>query len=117
MYKSLEAMGPHRCQVPSSRSFVFSDASEKVIAAVAYLKTVDSDGSCHMGFITGKARLAPQPEHTIPRLELCAAVLAVNMMEPSLQRLLSNSMRSPSTQIVEWSLAISTMRNADFMSM
>ncbi|XP_067273612.1 uncharacterized protein [Pseudorasbora parva] len=60
---------------------VFSDASEKVIAAVAYLKTVDSDGNCHMGFITGKARLAPQPEHTIPRLELCAAVLAVNMME------------------------------------
>lgn len=60
---------------------VFSDASERVIAAVAYLKTVDSDGNCHMEFITGKARLAPQPEHTIPGLELCAAVLAVNMME------------------------------------
>ncbi len=60
---------------------VFSDASEKVIAAVAYLKTVDSDGNCHTGFITGKARVAPQPELTIPRLELCAAVLAVNIME------------------------------------
>jgi len=60
---------------------VFSHASERVIAAVAYLKTVDSDRNCHMGFITGKARLAPQPGHTIPRLELCAAVLAVNMME------------------------------------
>ncbi len=50
---------------------VFSDASEKVIVAVAYLKTVDSDGNCHTGFITGKARVAPQPELTIPRLELC----------------------------------------------
>lgn len=60
---------------------IFSDASERVIAAVAYLKTVDSDGNCHTGFITGKAKLTPQPEHTIPRLELCAAVLAVNMME------------------------------------
>lgn len=60
---------------------VFSDASEKVIAAVAYLKRVDSDGNCHTGFITGKARVAPQPELTIPRLELCAAVLAVNIME------------------------------------
>ncbi|XP_048868217.1 uncharacterized protein LOC125740722 isoform X1 [Brienomyrus brachyistius] len=60
---------------------VFSDASEKIIAAVAYLKTVDSDGNCHIGFIAGKARLAPRPELTIPRLELCAAVLAVNIME------------------------------------
>lgn len=60
---------------------MFSDASEKVIAAVAYLKTTDLDGNCHTGFIAGKAKLAPQPEHTIPRLELCAAVLAVNLME------------------------------------
>ncbi len=60
---------------------MFSDASEKVIAAVACLKTVDSDGNCHTGFIAGKARVAPQPEFTIPCLELCAAVLAVNIME------------------------------------
>ncbi|XP_060745195.1 uncharacterized protein LOC132858752 [Tachysurus vachellii] len=68
-------------EAKSKELCVFSDASERVIAAVAYLKTVDSDGSCHMGFIAGKSRLAPQPELTIPRLELCAAVLAVNMME------------------------------------
>lgn len=70
---------------PSGAKFtelsVFSDASEKIIAAVAYLKTVDSNGNCHAGFITGKARLAPLPELSIPRLELCAAVLSVNMME------------------------------------
>ncbi|XP_068120871.1 uncharacterized protein [Hyperolius riggenbachi] len=60
---------------------VFSDASVKAISAVAYLRTIDIKGQCHIGFVMGKAKLAPQPEHTIPRLELCAAVLAVEMAE------------------------------------
>lgn len=49
---------------------VFSDASEKAIAAVAYLKISDAEGNCHTGFVLGKVRLAPCPEQTIPRLEL-----------------------------------------------
>ncbi len=60
---------------------VFSDASEKAIAAVAYLKISDAEGNCHTGFVLGKARLAPCPEQTIPRLELCAVVMAVDMAE------------------------------------
>jgi len=30
---------------------IFSDASVKAIAAVAYLKVIDSDGECHVGFV------------------------------------------------------------------
>lgn len=60
---------------------IFSDASVKAIAAVAYLKVIDSDGKCHVGFVLGKAKLAPAAAHTIPRLELGAAVLAVEMAE------------------------------------
>ena len=60
---------------------VFGDASNKAIGAVAYLKVTDSEGNCRTGFVLGKARLAPRPEQTIPRLELCAAVLAVGMAE------------------------------------
>lgn len=60
---------------------VFSDASTKAIGAVAYLKTVQKDGQTEVGFVMGKARLAPQSEPTIPRLELCAAVLAVEMAD------------------------------------
>ena len=60
---------------------LFSDASTKAIGVVAYLKTIQQDGQTEVGFVMGKARLAPQSEPTIPRLELCAAVLAVEMAD------------------------------------
>lgn len=61
---------------------VFSDASTKAIGAVAYLKVLQKDGQVEVGFVMGKkAKLAPLSEPTIPRLELCAAVLAVEMAD------------------------------------
>lgn len=60
---------------------VFSDASDIAIAAVAYLRTVSMTGECHLGFVMGKSKLTPRPAHTVPRLELCAAVLAVEMAD------------------------------------
>ncbi|XP_055367455.1 uncharacterized protein LOC114862962 [Betta splendens] len=60
---------------------VFSDASVKAIGAVAYLRTVQEHGHVEVGFIMGKAKLAPQSDPTVPRLELCAAVLAVEMAD------------------------------------
>lgn len=66
---------------------VFSDASNWAIGAVAYLRVVMTDGQCRVGFVLGKAKLAPQPEPTIPRLELCGAVLAVEMAELILDEL------------------------------
>ncbi|VDI13795.1 Hypothetical predicted protein [Mytilus galloprovincialis] len=60
---------------------IFSDASEKAVAAVAYIRTTEKDGSTHLGFVLGKAKVAPKHGHTIPRLELCAAVLAVELYE------------------------------------
>lgn len=60
---------------------MFSDASTVAIAAVAYLRVVEENGHCHVGFIMGKSKLAPKPAHTVPRLELCAAVLAVELAE------------------------------------
>lgn len=60
---------------------IFSDTLVKAIAAVVYLKVIDSDGECHIGFVLGKAKLAPVAAHTILKLELGAAVLAVEMVE------------------------------------
>ncbi|XP_054867909.1 uncharacterized protein LOC129347292 [Amphiprion ocellaris] len=60
---------------------VFSDASVKAIGAVAYLRTIQAEGQVNVGFILGKAKLAPLSQPTIPRLELCAAVLAVEVAD------------------------------------
>ncbi|XP_060602162.1 uncharacterized protein LOC132755319 [Ruditapes philippinarum] len=59
---------------------VFCDASEKAISNVAYLKTVGNE-STNVGYVFGKAKVAPKHGHTIPRLELCAAVLGVEIAE------------------------------------
>ena len=59
---------------------VFCDASTVAIGAVGYLKVHYKD-ECRSGFVMAKSKLAPKPAHTIPRLELCAAVLAVEMAE------------------------------------
>ncbi|VDI78170.1 Hypothetical predicted protein [Mytilus galloprovincialis] len=66
---------------------VFSDASEKAIAAVAYLRTTDSSGEPNIGFILGKAKVVPTSGHTIPRLKLSAAVLAVEMTQTIMDNL------------------------------
>lgn len=60
---------------------VFSDASVQAIAAVAYLKVTQGDGLVEVSFILGKAKLAPLAGLTVPRLELCAAVLATEIAE------------------------------------
>ncbi|KAI4873908.1 hypothetical protein NFI96_029123 [Prochilodus magdalenae] len=60
---------------------VFSDASTKAIGAVAYIRSIGEDGKSDVGFVFWKAQLAPQSEPTIPRLELCAAVMAVEIAE------------------------------------
>jgi hypothetical protein len=57
---------------------VFSNASKDIIAAVAYLK-LSSGNSYIISFLLGKAKVAPSHGHTIPRLELCAAVLAIQI--------------------------------------
>ncbi|KAK0144244.1 hypothetical protein N1851_017386 [Merluccius polli] len=76
MYTSISASAAQRKEV-----IIFCDASTKAVGAVAYLKLTNADGNSEVGFLFGRARLAPKPDITIPRLELCAAVLAVEVAE------------------------------------
>ena len=55
---------------------IYSDSSEKAIAAVGYIQLDDDK---NFGFIMGKAKVAPSHTHTIPRLELCGALLATEI--------------------------------------
>ena len=60
---------------------IFSDALTQAIGAVACLKVTDDEENTEHKCKFAKAKLAPQPDVTIPRLELCAAVLAVTVAD------------------------------------
>lgn len=57
----------------------FADASEVAYGAVVYLQLKDETGE-RMVFFASKARVAPTKTLTIPRLELCAALLLSKLM-------------------------------------
>ncbi|KAK3082830.1 hypothetical protein FSP39_006584 [Pinctada imbricata] len=59
---------------------IFCDASKEAIGAVAYLKLRTNDSS-DVSFLLGKAKVSPAGGLTIPRSELCAAVLAVELAD------------------------------------
>lgn len=48
---------------------------------IRMVKAVDTEGNTYIGFVMGKSKLALDPPHTIPCLELCAAVLATEMAD------------------------------------
>ncbi|UYV74763.1 hypothetical protein LAZ67_12000846 [Cordylochernes scorpioides] len=53
----------------------FCDASSVAYSAVCYLRTVSLDGQVHISMLAAKTRVAPCKSLTLPRLELCAALL------------------------------------------
>ena len=61
--------------------YYFSDASEMAYGAVFCIKINDGSSALKASFIMDKSRLAPIKLITIPRLELCGAVLAARLHE------------------------------------
>lgn len=57
----------------------FCDASESGYAAVIYFRFID-DHKTDVRFVIAKSKVAPLKRLTIPRLELCAAVLLSNLV-------------------------------------
>lgn len=58
----------------------FCDASEKAYAACIYLRSVDIAGKIYCQLICSKSRLAPIHPVTLPRLELCGALLLSRLL-------------------------------------
>jgi len=58
----------------------FCDASEKGYSAVVYLRLVNHPGPPVISLLGAKTKMAPLKASTIPRLELCAAVLLARWM-------------------------------------
>ncbi|XP_037961465.2 uncharacterized protein LOC119690459 [Plutella xylostella] len=53
----------------------FADASSSAYAAVTYLRVVDEHDVVHVTMIASRTKVAPIKQLSIPRLELCAAVM------------------------------------------
>ncbi|XP_063923785.1 uncharacterized protein LOC135137936 [Zophobas morio] len=58
----------------------FADASERGFGAVVYLRQSRPTGEIRVSLIAGKSRVAPLKTVSLPRLELCAAVLAADLL-------------------------------------
>ena len=75
---------------------VFSDASQRMYATVAYLRIQDDD-EVHVALVASRSRLAPVAGETIPRLELLGAVLASR-----LGNTLSKELKIPMEKVTFW---------------
>ena len=86
--KDLEKLETHRClkppsfgEVKSTEIHSFADASQSAVGQVSYLRLVNEEGQVHVSFLMAKARVAPLKLVSIPRLELTAAVISVNVVQ------------------------------------
>ncbi|XP_036150810.1 uncharacterized protein LOC118648594 [Monomorium pharaonis] len=65
----------------------FADASNLAMAAVVYVKTETLDKEFSVRLACAKSRVAPLKRVTIPRLELCAALLLARLMKQTIETL------------------------------
>lgn len=68
----------------------FSDASEVAYGACIYLRSTDVQGKITTKLLCSKSRVAPLKRLSLPRLELCAAVLLADMYQVSSRALKIN---------------------------
>ena len=71
---------PTGVAVKSLQLHGFSDASEVAYAGVVYIRIVDCDDSVATALVIAKTKVAPIKRITVPRLELCGAVLAARLL-------------------------------------
>ncbi|GBN07343.1 hypothetical protein AVEN_96605-1 [Araneus ventricosus] len=102
----------------------FCDASEKAYGAAIYARTVTAAGEVKVKLVASKSRVSPIKQVTIPRLELCSAVLLTKLMD-KVQRALKMDITSvfywsDSTIVISWmkkeSRDLKTGRPSDIFS-
>ena len=76
----------------------FADASSAACAAVVYLRAVYQDGSVTSRLVVAKTKVSPLKAVSIPRLELCAAVMVAELLATT-----QHSLNLPDVSLWAWS--------------
>lgn len=84
----------------------FVDAAQHAYGATVYLRAVDREGQVNVQLFCAKARVAPLKALTIPRLELCGALLGARLCTKVIESLPCNirskTIWSDSTIVLGW---------------
>lgn len=114
--QSLNQVTIDRCVIIPGAKLVelhcFSDASEKAFGACVYVRSVDADGKVMVQLLTSKSRVSPLKCQSIPRLELCGALLAAQLYEKvraSIKGTMNTFFWTDSTCVLRWIQAAPTI--------
>ncbi|XP_055605274.1 uncharacterized protein LOC129753482 [Uranotaenia lowii] len=109
----LEGVQINRCYFPgytitsldNIQLHIFVDASEKAYAAVAYFRIVDR-GTIRCTLVSSKTKVAPLELHSMPRMELLAAVIGARLKKTIIQEhslhIAKTFMWSDSSTVLSW---------------
>ncbi|XP_028164080.1 uncharacterized protein LOC114355439 [Ostrinia furnacalis] len=89
--KSLTELAIPRCTIICNpikiELHAFSDASQLAYASSIYLRSIDASGHVLVRLLCAKTKVAPLKAATIPRLELCGALLSARLSAKVLKAL------------------------------
>ena len=114
---SLDSINFDRCIIPKeyvggvSELIIFSDASKLAYGAMAYIRTINKTGKIHVSLLMSKTRLLPLKGMTIPRAELCAALIGCRL-ECMIREQLDIDL-IPTTFFTDSEIVLSYIKNED----
>jgi len=97
----------------------FCDASQEAFGACVYLRSIDNNNRVHATLFTSKSRVEPLHPTTIPRLELCGALLLADLVAEVTMELKLLGIHIDTSAIYLWSdssIVIAWKKKSKFIS-